>query len=122
MHDTDHTRKSRIPTLVMSISDLRSNMQFVDAKILHGIHGHDHFVSVVAQEFDLSETFIYNVCADVVCPQKGKDKTDHQWERSVFKNNPALKCRVCDFIWQPHMRRPKVTCEQILNNRNPRKK
>lgn len=94
---------------------------FEMAKLNHAILGHDNFVAFM-KKGRKSDTFIYNVCADIICPQKGEDKTDHQWETTVFKNSPAMKCRICGFIWQPHMRRPKVTCDQILSNRNPRKR
>lgn len=39
---------------------------------------------------------------------------DHSWSAALFKKQPVLKCNVCGFIWQPHMSKPKVTCEQIL--------
>lgn len=40
---------------------------------------------------------------------------EHDWEVYVFKGAPAMKCKNCGFIWQTHMRVPRVSCDQIKN-------
>lgn len=43
-------------------------------------------------------------------------KKNHEWEPSVYKGNPVMRCTnpMCGFIWQPHMREPKSTCDDII--------
>lgn len=90
----------------------RSKNVFAKAKEDHKEYGHDLWVTLAVVDDHRSVTFIYNVCADVACPKKG----EHLWTRTLHKKLPAMKCVICDFLWQPHMNKPKVTCEQILNN------
>lgn len=88
---------------------------FEMAKLNHEILGHNSFVSFLGDT--KGSTFIYNICADLGC-EKRSLPTDHSWDPVLFKNNPAMKCTKCGFIWQAHMKAPRVTCEQILAAKN----
>ena len=39
----------------------------------------------------------------------------HEWVLSVYKDKyNEFKCVVCGFLWKHNMKKPTVTCEEIL--------
>lgn len=42
--------------------------------------------------------------------------TYHIFSIPIVRRNgsPAFECCTCGFVWQPHMRKPKSECEDIL--------
>jgi len=47
----------------------------------------------------------------------------HEWVLSVYKDKyNEFKCVVCGFLWKHNMKKPTVTCEEVLaSNRRPNK-
>lgn len=86
---------------------------FADDKEEHRVYEHAGWAHVAFVNSGKSIAYIRDVCKAVGC-----DKVDeHIWYDDVFKGNPCFKCIICGFIWQPHMNKPKVTCEQILEGK-----
>lgn len=91
--------------------------EFQEAKESHQTYGHGVFAVLSFVDEKRSNIWIRNVCAAVRCDQIN----EHLWDSTfMHKGNPAMKCMICGFVWQANMRKPKVTCQQILDNPNKR--
>lgn len=44
---------------------------------------------------------------------------EHEWNPMVFNLKPAQHCVHCGFVWEFHMPRPTVTCDEIINKAYP---
>lgn len=41
----------------------------------------------------------------------------HEWVMNEYNGHPQFKCTVCGFVWKHKMKKPTVTCEQILESK-----